>query len=373
MGESDKNKNQKKFFEGYLPKHQLLILVGVLLIGGILSWIFIGYASANTIEAFSEELDKYSEEKEQEQDDEIVTIRRNLMGQILYDDEEVPYPFAVMIENLPSVRPQSGLQGASIVYEALVEGLATRFMAVFDTDGLDEIGPVRSARPYYTQWVSEYDALYAHCGGSPEALTNVRNWELNSINQIGGDWPYYWRDSSKYAPHNLYTSSELITKAMRDKELADREPSYETWIFKDDAALDNRPTEEKSIKIAFSGLSWEVEYKYDQEQNNYVRYNSGLEHKDTQTNEAIRVKNVVVQVIPEIVAFGELGRLTLEIEGEGEAKICRDGSCLVGTWRKSGRTNRTVFYDADGREIEFNVGNTWISVAPMGYETVEYN
>lgn len=370
MGEKNKKINKKQFFEDYSYKNQLLIVVGFLILGGILSWTYLGVVTA---QAIADSTTGSVQSSSQEEDESIKVVRRNLKGEIVAEGLQIPYPMGVMIENLPSVRPQAGLQGASIVYETFVEGLATRFLVMYEKDGLEEIGPVRSARPYYTQWVAEYDSLYAHAGGSPEALINIYNWELNSINQIGGGGQYYWRDSSKGAPHNLYTSSELLFRALVDKELANQEPSYQVWNFKDDEPQAGELAEEKYIRLPMSGGSWAVEYKYDPAQNNYIRYNAGIEHKDTQTNEAIRVKNVVVQIIPEIVAFGELGRLTLEIEGEGEALIFIDGGYNVGTWKKEGTNDRTIYYYEGGREVEFNVGNTWVEVVPVGYETVEYN
>lgn len=369
MGEKNKDKDNKEFFLDYHLKFQLLIVAGVLIVGGLFSWTFLAIASTQALSG-SVNLGDLAED---ETEDNIKTIRRNLKGEIIEDDSQIPYPIGVMIENLPSVRPQSGLQSASIVYETFVEGLATRFLVMFEKANIEEIGPVRSARPYYTQWVSEYDSLYAHAGGSPEALINIYNWELNSINQIAGGGKYYWRDSSKFAPHNLYTSSELLFRALVDKELVDQEPQYSLWSFKEDLVEEGRPTEAKYIRLPMSGGSWAVEYNYDPAQNNYLRSNGGYEHKDTQTNETIRVKNVVVQIIPEIVAFGELGRLTLEIEGEGEAMMFIDGGYNVGTWKKTGTNDRTMFYYSDGAEVEFNVGNTWIEVVPVGYEAVEYN
>jgi len=370
MKDKKENKNKKQFFEDYSCMNQLLIVVGFLILGGILSWTYLGLTTAQTI---ADSGISSVQSSSQDEDQSIKVVKRNLKGEIVAEGLQVPYPMGVMIENLPSTRPQSGLQNASIVYETFVEGLATRFLAIFEKNGLEKIGPVRSARPYYTQWVSEYDSLYAHCGGSPEALINIYNWELNSINQISGDWQYYWRDSTKFAPHNLYTSSELLYRALVDKELANQEPLYQAWNFKDDQPATAELIEEKYIKLPMSGGSWAVEYKYDLEQNNYLRYNGGVEHQDMLTNETIRVKNVVVQIIPEIVAFGELGRLTLEIESGGEALIFMDGGYNIGTWKKEGTTDRTMFYYSDGAEVEFNVGNTWIEVVPKGYETVEYN
>ncbi|MDK2599385.1 DUF3048 domain-containing protein [Bacillus stercoris] len=55
-------------------------------------------------------------------------------------------PVAVVVNNHPKARPQSGLSKADIVIEALAEGQITRFLAIFQSQMPETVGPVRSAR-----------------------------------------------------------------------------------------------------------------------------------------------------------------------------------------------------------------------------------
>ncbi|MDD5040737.1 MAG: DUF3048 domain-containing protein, partial [Patescibacteria group bacterium] len=188
-------------------------------------------------------------------------VARLLDGVMVAEDTAHYWPYAVMIENLPSVRPQKGLSQASVVYETLAEGGATRFMAVFDPSGIvPEIMPVRSARPYYIEWVSEYGALYAHAGGSPKALTVIKeNADINNLEALSRDAVYFWRDQTIGAPHNLVTSSEKMTFALRDKGLDTKEAVFRPWQFKDDAPLEARGETGKTVGFNFSyGLSYKV-------------------------------------------------------------------------------------------------------------------
>ncbi len=280
-------------------------------------------------------------------------------------------PYAVMIENLRSVRPQSGLSQASVVYESLVEGGATRFMAVFDPSAvIPEIMPVRSARPYYLEWISEYGGLYAHAGGSPKALTVIReNPDINNLEALSRDGVYFWRDTTRYAPHNLVTSSEKMNFALRDKELADKKATYNPWLFKDEASEESRGEDGKTVSFNFSyGLTYQVDYLYDRNQNSYLRSNAEEPHLDRNTGEQISVKNVIVQLVQEPVLDGGKGRLEIYVGGEGKAWIFRDGEVIEGTWKKESRTDRTRFYDAAGNEVELNRGNTWIHIVPEEQE-----
>src|SRR3989339_1542901 len=76
-------------------------------------------------------------------------------------------PLGIMVENHKEARPQSGLSSADVIYEVVAEGGITRFMAIFYCNLSDvQVGPVRSARTYFLDWLGEYDALYAHVGGA---------------------------------------------------------------------------------------------------------------------------------------------------------------------------------------------------------------
>ncbi len=298
---------------------------------------------------------------------------RTLDGLAVPAAEKVnPQTIGIMIENLPVVRPQSGLAGASIVYEALAEGGATRFLALYAGagDNLAKIGPVRSARPYYTEWASEYDALYGHAGGSPDAIRMIEGFHIKDLNGIGREGKYFWRDRSIGAPHNLFTSSELLVRVLHDKELREG-PTITAWSFKDDVPLDQRPADGQYVRIKFSGKAFETEYHYDRATNSYLRFNAGVVHAEALTGAQLSAKNVVVQMIPNILSVGEKGRLTLDVHGTGKAMLFIDGGVNIGTWTKVSRTARTQYFFENGSPAVFDRGATWVAVVPED-QPVEY-
>jgi hypothetical protein len=109
----------------------------------------------------------------------------------------------IMIENSPDARPQSGLQDAGVVYEAIAEGGITRFLALFQDSRPQYIGPVRSLRPYYIDFGWPYQAAIAHVGGSPDALTQIRSGSYRDLDQFFNSGTYS-RINSRVAPHNVY-------------------------------------------------------------------------------------------------------------------------------------------------------------------------
>lgn len=271
------------------------------------------------------------------------------------------FPVAVMIENLVSSRPPSGLVDANVVYEALAEGGITRFMAIYASGyEIDKIGPVRSARPYYLDWAKEYGALYAHIGGSQQALSDIRTYEIFDLNQFFNA-QYFWRDNERERPHNLYTSSQNLSLALRDLD-APAAGEYEGWTFKADAEPSSLPTGEKSIEIDFSSFNYKVNYTFDRTKNHYLRNMAGEPHLDTDGRQIV-AKNVVVQYVQTSLADGE-GRLAMKAVGEGEAVIFRDGEAIEGTWKKESKESRTQYLDSAGEPIELNAGTIWIEIVP---------
>ena len=152
-----------------------------------------------------------------------------------------------MIENMVTSRPQSGLDRANLVYEALAEGGITRFLAVFASgEEIEKIGPVRSARTYYLDWAKELSAAYIHVGGSPEALRLIPQYDILDLNQFYNS-PNFWRAKERAAPHNLYTSSELLARAVVSKKWGPT-GSFESWELKNK----EKPSEKtKKVTVYF--------------------------------------------------------------------------------------------------------------------------
>lgn len=353
---------KKSFFSRLKTNRQTQITVGLIALGivFILGFFFYSIFINNNQDKKSDEI---------AQDGQGDRVYRKIDGIEVMDGKINEFPVAVMIENLKSVRPQAGLSKASIVYEALAEGGITRLMGVFVEEDIQEIGPVRSARPYFIPFVLEYDALYAHAGGSPEALQKIKADGVKSINQVAGDHEYYFRDKNLFAPHNLFTKSDLLSFALRDYKLIDLKPDYEGWEFEEEAVDANRPSEEKSVTIPFSSQDYEVTFNYNRDKNVYERSNGGLPHIDKNTGEQLTAKNVIVLYIESKVLDNE-GRLELKVLGEGKAILFKNGQAVTGTWKKKADEERTIFSDSQGEEYVFARGNIFVELVPADKEII---
>lgn len=293
-------------------------------------------------------------------------IARRIDGVLDSPQNQNKFPIAVMVENHTAARPQSGLTEANIVFEALAEGGITRFLAIYTLTGpVKEIGPVRSARPYYVDWARAYDALYVHIGGSPKALSRISQTGIRDFNQFFNS-QYFWRDKSRdvASEHTLYTSDYKMTLALIDKKLPTT-GDYEPWQYKQDAPLTERQSSQH-ITINFSTFSYKVDYEYDPVQNDYVRSVAEKPHV-MRDGKQLRPKNVVVISVNrrlEQPSADNHGRLEMDTVGSGNAQFFFDGTVLKGTWKKDSPQGPLQLLRDDGTPVELNAGQTWVEVVP---------
>jgi hypothetical protein len=284
-------------------------------------------------------------------------VRRKIDGVWVERGKDNFYPISIMIENHIDSRPPAGLSRANLVYEAEAEGGITRFLAIYATDeNIEKIGPIRSARPYYVDWAKEYAALYVHCGGSPDALAKIIKERILDLNEFYNA-RIFWRDKSRPAPHNVYTSTEKLSAYLGSIKRV-LTVDYEEWKYKDDNAHISSTTANE-IKIPGKRSDYDIRWVYDNNMNTYERFEGGVRHKD-ENGDKINSKNIII-VYAKTNVLDEKGRIAIITTGTGKAAICLDGKCETGKWaKKNGK--RTHFYYLNGNEIELNQGTTWVEV-----------
>ncbi len=294
--------------------------------------------------------------------------RRSLDGEYVESDNANLFPFAVIIDNHPDARPSYGLSKANLVIEAEAEGGITRYFAVFAGDqDIEKIGPVRSIRSYFVDWAEEFSALLVHCGGSPKALVRIIKEDVYDLNEFYNE-KLFWRDDNISAPHNIFTSSELLRDYLSAKKLLGGK--YLSWKFFDNFSDIEVVYPEINIDYYSSVLEddFVVSWKYDTMNSNYIRHLGGSIHKDGNEDE-VRVSNIIIQYVEKKVVDEKL-RLSLQTIGSGKAVVCYLGNCQKVTWKKVSKTSRTRFYDTVDNEIKFATGNIWIEVVD---ESIEVN
>ena len=270
----------------------------------------------------------------------------------------------VIVENLyPDARPQSGLSSAGLVYEALAEGGITRMLALFQAPYPASIGPVRSLRPYYLDWGLEHNVPVAHAGGSEPAMAAIKPLGMKDINALAYDGSYFKRIAGRVAPHNLYTTNDLLSQLVAKLGFA-QAPAFKLWERKADAP--SAAPSHTIITIPFSTAAYKARYDYHGDTNSYFRFEGGAAQTDKNTGKQIEVKNVIVQF--HSISYGTQSNGKEDVRygmtGTGKILVFLDGNVITGTWKKASDGAQTEYVDNAGLPIKFNRGNTWISAVP---------
>jgi hypothetical protein len=321
---------------------------------------------------------------------EACPLNGNMHTKKARDAWEQRRPLAVMIENHQESRPQSGLSSADVVYEAVAEGGITRFMGLFYCNlGDIQVGPVRSARTYFLDWLGEYDASYAHVGGAntpgpADALGQIIRFGVKDMNQFSIGFPTFWRDYQRLGhpvatEHTMYSTTQKLWEVaakkgfkVLDEKGVDWNKFFVPWKSKEDDK--NRGTVGK-IEVNFwqNKGDYQVNWSYDGGCNCYKRAQGSTSHTDLNTKAQLSPKVVVVQFQRESNAndgYENNAHLLYGTIGKGKALIFQDGNLIEGTWNKTSRVARTKYLDSAGKEINFNRGQIWIQTVPEGAKVV---
>lgn len=349
-----------EWFQDLGKSQKIILLVSVLLVlggGGVAAYVQISKKPAPVVSAPVAEAPKTEPPKE--------TIIYSPLSGVAVTKEQSELPVTgVMIENSPDARPQSGLNQAGVVFEAIAEGGITRFLALFQENQPDYVGPVRSVRPYYVDWLQGFDAAVAHVGGSPEALAKIKADGVKDLDQFYNSGPYR-RVSNRYAPHNMYTSLSGLIDLEKSKG----------WSKSNFTGFPRKPESPssalnaKTIDITISGQLYNVHYDYDAASNSYKRSLAGKAHLDERSKEQLSPKVVVALVIPYSIHPDRIHSVYQTI-GSGKAVIFQDGIATEATWEKAAAKSQITFKDASGAPVKFNAGQTWITATSIANNVV---
>jgi hypothetical protein len=279
-------------------------------------------------------------------------------------------PIAVLIDDNRIARPQSGFNGASLVYQAPADGGETRYMFVYQEGDSKDIGPVRSGRIYFVHWASEIRAAIAHYGGDIMSLKYIRDHNkvlFTNVDALGSGARAFHRIKTRHAPHNGYT----LTKALRAMAIklggpATLGPEVFRRPFVDASPLGSRAASQ-AIRIPYrTGV---IDYRYDRATNRYLRSVDGHAQIDPADGKRVTTTNVVVLFqsfhTDSKIEPGHARPVVGDI-GKGAAWVFREGKLVKGTWRKADETATTRLFDAAGVEIPLIRGRTFFQIVPKG-------
>lgn len=268
---------------------------------------------------------------------------------------------AVTINNHPLARPQSGLHKADVVYEILTEGDITRFLAIFQSERPDVVGPVRSARDYFIELAKGFNALYIAHGFSPEAEQMLQEEYVDNLNGMYYDGTLFKRSSSRVAPHNSYITYENILQGAKEKnyDMSQTPPPF--LFMSEDETQKLTGNEANSVTITYSSSpDLNCTYEFDASLGKYKRFSGGTQTVDLETEEEILLDNIFIVEATHQVTDAK-GRRDVDLQSGGRAYLLQLGKITEVEWEND---NGRIIPVKDGEKIPFAQGKTWVNVVP---------
>ena len=290
----------------------------------------------------------------------------------LYIDENVinRRPVGIVISNIHNAIPQIGIEEADVIYETLVEGGITRLYAVYQDVTGEKIGPVRSARHYFLDFAFDFDAIFVHIGGSPQAYDAIRKLRAPNLDAMSSSVAY--KDPSRKSPHSTYATKDRIMEIWEQKGYrTEKDPSFvNKFDFSEEIKL-IEPEKVEKVILDFSNYHY-AWFDYDADAMNYKRFQylnykktgTGA-HIDEGTGQQLAFDNIIIQLASIWTIKGDsAGRMDMNLLTEGDGYYLTRGEMVPITWSKKSHNEPTKYFDKNGDPLIMYPGKTWISVFP---------
>lgn len=262
---------------------------------------------------------------------------------------------AVKIDNAVGGPPQWNLADADLVIEENVEGI-TRFVAVFQTNMPDRIGPVRSARTSDIDILASLNRpILAWSGGNPYVTSAVRGAHMYGwlSNLSAQSTNCFWRSGTRSAPHNL-----LLDPACARASATLAGPARP--IFQHDGGGDVPGTPDARFNVRMDGL--DVTWVWDAQAQRYWRRQRGDWHTDVDGTR-VGAENVVVLHVDYRQSPADSRSPEAVTVGSGSAALHRGGRTITGTWSRADRFSPFTLLADDGRVLTLAPGTTFVELA----------
>ena len=272
-------------------------------------------------------------------------------------------PIIIQIENSTqgTVRPQTGMQQADMVYEYISEFGIPRLSAIYWHPPSSLIGPVRSCRLITVQLEQMYRGMIYCSGANNYVLGQVWKWP-NVVYDYNYMYAYMYRASDRFAPHNVIARPDQITAHTAGANLPAL--SYDIAAAHADVPLPGA-VPATSVTVKQHSAVW----RYDANRREYLKWQDGVPFTNVGTGQ-VHAKNLIIEKVTSYIdrnpantgVHGTYNTEYYELAGEGTADIYSDGGMIHVTWKHPNRDLPVVHYDASGNPVELNTGLTWVHV-----------
>ena len=269
---------------------------------------------------------------------------------------------ALKIENSPEARPQSGLDQADVVFEEIVEGGITRFMAIYHCRDAAEAGPVRSGRFDDPRIAKPFTNILAFSGVNAPVAQEIKKQKFISIDEDDGGGGLARVPPGSSDVHSLYGNTVKLRR-QAEKRGKTKIPSSGFFEFGEPPSGGRKAG---AVTIHFNP-SIEIGWRW--RGGEWRRFEDGAPFEDA-GGDQISTPNLLIQEVEvnnskTIVDVTGNPSPDIDFSSGGRAFLFRDGRVVAGKWKMS-KKGVPRFETKKGEPFTFEVGTTWIELVPSG-------
>ena len=199
---------------------------------------------------------------------------------------------------------------------------------------------------------------------------------IDNVDALKNPYNTFYQKKNIPQPHNGFTSADRLLNSIQKLDYR-LESQFEGYRFRAQSARQiggqaprKAQNNKSKLKIEYS-YPYNVEYRYDPEDNSYLRWRTGMPEIDANNNQQIRAKNIVVMEVFSEQIEGPYYN-DLELEKQGQCRVYQNGKIISCTWQKSEHnpSSKLEFLDENGEEIYFIPGQTWIEIVEPNQEVI---
>jgi len=296
-----------------------------------------------------------------------------LTGEQMDKGKTVNRPLLISLANTADAHPLNGISEADIVYEFLVEGGITRFLAAYqDFSDVVKVGCIRSARHYTVEITESYDGILLSAGGSPQALSYVRRSGVPHLNEVEGPRrEVFYRDRNRISGrrmesmHSVVTTNERLLQWLPNYDFRlKHEEDFETALKFTENGTPTRGETANRVIVKFSAGKTTT-FSYDSVKKTYRANQFNRDLTDANNSARPEFTNILilktsVRGIPGDTA----GRQNVVTTGEGEGYFVCGGKSIEINWSRADNASQYVYTNKDGTDLELGIGRTFICIIP---------
>ena len=282
------------------------------------------------------------------------------------------------IDGAAQAMPQVGLGTADVVLEVRVEGIS-RYLAVWHSQDVQDIGPVRSARTTDPDLLAMFGhPLFAFSGGNSGVLAAVgsSSWQQSVSHDVAPG--AHRRTTVKRPPHNLIADAPELWSLAEDPvqlptplfltpppaAVADP-PGPGDPVPEEPDPAPGEPVPGVTVPVG-SGAT----FAWDAERGGWLRWAHGIPHRSVDSTEGstgggeqLAPTNVVVLETSYVSSPADDRSPEAVSLGNGRAWVLSGGTMQDGTWTRDDRTRPWDLRDASGAPMVLDAGTTWVVLA----------